>query len=347
MTTVNYSYLGNFAPSTYKPVFDPTGTLTSNYVTSEVHTVSADSELSFHVIVPLFAPFFASGLSIVYKPFNSTTTRQLVEGIDYLMAFQFIGATRGCAKPVYGGISLIDPTLAGVFTLAYHTLGGNWCINLTKINEILINNVQNPRVTTWEQIVELPDLFPVVDHKWYLQDLIGMSDVVKAIDELTSSMLSQNCETDIENLRVIMEAEIAQVQSTLDAYRLATDTTISMLHHDINLTNTDIGNLRTTVASNYISLTQAIATASDNLSTKMLLNDTTIIKTIAIINKNLLDIQFSISDMQEDLLSRIILGDSTLLTAIAQADRRILDLENKLEQLTSDMKIVKTNIGIV
>lgn len=188
MGTTNYTYLSTLAPGTYFPTFDPTGILPANFVTSEVHTITPDSDIDYHIIVPIFTPFFSTGLDIVYKQNDTAAARTLVEGIDYTLSYQFLGASRGCAKAVYGGISLINPILAGKFTLNYHTLGGEWCVNLSEINEILANRIKNPRVTSWEQIVQLPNLFPVVDHLWNLQDLVGASEVVRSIDGISTAI---------------------------------------------------------------------------------------------------------------------------------------------------------------
>lgn len=192
MPTINYSYPAAFNPATYRPVFDPTGTAPTNRVTGEKHTVTASNARDFHFLVPLFAPFFAfpGALSVVFQP-TTGNSLTLVEGVDYNLAFQFIGASRACAKPVYGGITLLNTALVGVFTLAYRTLGGNWTLNQPEINRILATAVVNPRVTAWEQVIDRPVLFPVIDHEWNLTDLVGAREVERAIQGIGAAIASK------------------------------------------------------------------------------------------------------------------------------------------------------------
>lgn len=191
MATTNYGYLAQFAPGIYAPALDVTGALPANKVTSEVHTVTGVNALDYHFIVPLFAPFFKDGLQLQFTP-SGGSTRNLVEGVDYQVAFEFIGASRGTAKPVYGGIIFLDNTLTGQVRLAqYQTLGGNWVLNLTAIQEVLANRQYNPRVISWEQVTNYPSLFPPSPHEWNLTDLVGMSDVVDAITALGAAIAAR------------------------------------------------------------------------------------------------------------------------------------------------------------
>jgi hypothetical protein len=161
-------------------VFDPQGTLESNKITGEQHIITSVSHRDYHFIVPTYAPFFREGCVVVHKDVENNI-RTLVEGLDFYFAFQFIAASRSCAKPIYGGISFLNLELAGVITIEYQTVGGDWTISPVLINEILSNISVNPRVISWEQVAAVPTLFPVVDHEWNLQDLVGMSDVVDSI----------------------------------------------------------------------------------------------------------------------------------------------------------------------
>lgn len=189
MPTVNYTYLPQFEPGTYHPQFDPTGLLPANLVTGEVHTITAVNGRDFHFIVPLFAPFFAypGAVELTYTPATGPS-RPLVEGVDFQYGFEFIGASRGCSKPVYGGISLLNRDLAGRIGLKYRTIGGNWCLSLPEITEILANRVKNPRVIAWEQVTNYPTYFPVIDHEWNLADMVGMSAVVGKLGDVATAI---------------------------------------------------------------------------------------------------------------------------------------------------------------
>lgn len=192
MPTINYTYLPAFEPGTYFPQFDPTGTLAANQVTGEAHTITAENDRDFAFIVPLFAPFFAypGAVVLTYTP-PVGPTRPLVEGEDFSYGFEFIGASRGCAKPVYGAISLLNNQMAGRINISYRTLGGNWCLNLPEITEILANRVKNPRITAWEQVTNYPANFPVIDHEWNLADMVGMTPVVEGLADVALAIANR------------------------------------------------------------------------------------------------------------------------------------------------------------
>lgn len=175
-------------PTPYQ--FDPTGTLPANRITGEQHIITAASAGNYHYVVPTYAPFFSDGCTVSYRDIDNNI-RILVEGIDFHFGYQFIAASRSCAKPIYGGISFLNMELAGVVTLVYQTVGGTWTLDPVQINEILSDTLRNPRVVSWEQIANVPTLFPVVDHEWNLQDLVGMSDVKDAIDNVSTAIANK------------------------------------------------------------------------------------------------------------------------------------------------------------
>lgn len=163
---------------------DPTGQQISNKVTGEQHVITPLNYRDYHFIVPYYGPIFATGLVISYRDLQNNV-RVLQEGIDYQLTHWFIGASRGCAKPVYGSISFMDLTLVGVVTLQYQTLGGDWTLDGPRILTILADRLRNPRVTSWEMVSGKPTVFPVINHPWDLQDMVGMTDLVTAINNVT------------------------------------------------------------------------------------------------------------------------------------------------------------------
>lgn len=340
MATINYTYLGQYAPNVYHPNFDPTGLMASNLVTSETHTVNNETEPDYHVIVPLFAPFFAAGLSIVYKPFNSSTTRTLVEGVDYTLAYQFIGATRGCAKPVYGGIALVNDSLSGNFTLVYQTLGGNWCVNLSAINEILANAIQNPRVTSWEQIVELPDLFPVVSHQWYLDDLVGASELVQAIDELSTTINETSIAGDIEGLRIVLESKLLELETKVHNYAASNTAALANISTNLVLDRADIEKIKILVSSNYVSLTDKLNLLNKNIDAKIDNLSISLDVLSDLVSRYKLE-----SDLdKEDLINRITMTHSSLLKALSKTNELIVN--NSLDISLLEMALNKTNTDL-
>lgn len=166
--------------------FDPTGSRGTNLIKGEKHALSPPAWKDYHFIIPKLAPFFRNES---FKIFDQRTGQELVEGVDWMATHRFLDASRATAKPVYGSITFFDKELAGVVRLEYQTLGGEWTIDDDLITEILIQKATNPRITTWEEVVDVPDRFPVIDHEWHLDDLVGMSEVRKSIDGIAQSIL--------------------------------------------------------------------------------------------------------------------------------------------------------------
>lgn len=167
--------------------FDPTGSLQANRVTNEQHILTITNAQDQFLIVPEFAPYFADSLVITFTSVAGET-KVLDKDVDYYCTHWFSSASRACAKPIYGSISILDNTLSGHLTLEYQTLGGDWTISLDKITEVLADRIHNPRVTTWEQTGNTPYAFPVIDHQWDLADLVGMSEVVAKLNQIADAI---------------------------------------------------------------------------------------------------------------------------------------------------------------
>lgn len=170
--------------------FDPTGTKTTNKITGELQALQGVTGHDYYFIVPAATPFFEEGLTVVYKSLTGEI-RELVPGVDYYPTHYFIGASRSCAKEIYGSITFLNLSLRGSVTLSYQTLGGEWTVDTAKIAELLADQLHNPRTTAWEQIMDVPTLFPVIDHDWNLVDMVGMKDVVAALN-LTITAIANN-----------------------------------------------------------------------------------------------------------------------------------------------------------
>lgn len=166
--------------------FDPYGTEVSNLIQNERHAISPPAWADYYFIIPKLAPFFRDSLKIIHEQ----TGKELKEGVDWVATHLFRDASRASTKPIFGSITFYDKTLSGVVRLEYQTLGGEWVIDTDTIAEILANNKLNPRITTWEQVVNVPDRFPVIDHEWHLDDLVGMSEVHDAIVRISEVILA-------------------------------------------------------------------------------------------------------------------------------------------------------------
>lgn len=179
--------MSNSLPPAYP--FDPTGTALTNRVTSETQVLTFGQGQSQYTFIPAAAPFFSEGLVIGYRALDGTT-RNLVRGTDYLPTNQFIGASRATTHDIYGSVTIINTSLSGLLTYQYQTIGGIWTISPDTIISVLAEAQADPRITVWEQIVNLPQTFPVINHEWNLNDLVGVSQLITAINQLTASVTS-------------------------------------------------------------------------------------------------------------------------------------------------------------
>jgi hypothetical protein len=173
------------------PVYpvDYTGTNPANKITNEIQALTGGAGQSFYIAIPKLAPFFDESLVVSFKAVSGET-RTLVKGIDYYSSHYFISASRACGKEIYGSISFNDLTLNGSITFTYQTLGGIWTQDATAIALILADRLRNPLTTVWEQVVDMPAMFPVVDHEWNLTDMVGMSQLVDAVNSVTDAVLA-------------------------------------------------------------------------------------------------------------------------------------------------------------
>lgn len=176
---------------------DYTGTAPSNRIRGEQHVLNRTDLRDHRVVIPKLAPFYNNQtdknekLKLVLHNPNSGTQRLLIEGKDYYPVFYFITASTNTARPVFGGIEILDHTLEGVLHFEYYqSLGGQWTITPEKILEILSDLKYNPRRKAWEQIVDLPERFPPVDHDYELVDWTGAKDLTNAIYSIRDLMLA-------------------------------------------------------------------------------------------------------------------------------------------------------------
>lgn len=206
--------------------FDPTGKKESNLVRNEQHILTAINYKSFQFIVPRLAPFFKRNLVVKFRD-TSNRVKVWQEGVDYHLGFQYIQASRACALPIYGAIHVINKTLSGVVLLEYQTLGGEWTLDDQKLNDILAKRTFDPRVISWEHIAGVPKLFPVIDHEWELDDLVGASELVEAIYELRNSLFANSADSLVshtENKNNPHEVTKAQVGlGNVENYGVATN----------------------------------------------------------------------------------------------------------------------------
>lgn len=176
--------------------FDPTGVAPSNKVT-ETQSIRSRGMFDQYYIIPRSGPFYAESVRLRLYPQGANVNNPalgipLEEGVHYNFGYHFIHASHTIGLPVYGAISFYDRQLEGQLRMEYQTIGDDWVLNDQMYSELLLNVLYNPRIGTWEQVVELPRMFPVVDHDFSIDDFVGMSDVVDELDNIEKALRQQS-----------------------------------------------------------------------------------------------------------------------------------------------------------
>lgn len=190
----------------YAYPFDPSGVAATNLVTNEAQIVTAVNSNEYHIVVPNFAPFFRASLAVL----NGGTMTPLVEGVDFIFTHKYIEATINTAIPVYGSITLLNKSFSGVILFSqYQTVGGQWTLSTTQINQILSDKLLNPRITTWEQLGNAPEHFPVTNHLHVdPEELIGMPELVTAVENINITLAGMELTVDYDTINAYADSKI-------------------------------------------------------------------------------------------------------------------------------------------
>lgn len=176
--------------------FDPTGVAATNKVT-ETQSIRSRGTFDHYYIIPRSGPFYADSVKLRLYPQGANVNNPalgtpLNEGEHYNFGYHFAYASHTIGLPVYGAITFYDRNLEGQLRMEYQTIGDDWVLDDQKFNELLLNVAFNPRIANWEQVVELPREFPVVNHDFNIDDFVGMSEVVDELDDIEKAILQKN-----------------------------------------------------------------------------------------------------------------------------------------------------------
>lgn len=163
--------------------FDSTGTLVSNKIINEPHSVTSPSILGGYLIVPNATPFYGNSLSIV-----DTNGNTLSEGVDYYLTHPWLQATQSVGQPIYGSITIISEWQFGIFNINYQTIGGEY-VSATPII------LQDGLIALANQYVDIdwstaPTAFPPTPHTQALDSFSGMTQIYESLGNIASAISS-------------------------------------------------------------------------------------------------------------------------------------------------------------
>lgn len=165
--------------------FDPSCTNPDNIVVRERYTIEPPQTSNFYFVIPKSAPYFAGrDFKITHYP----SGRELQPGTDYVPSNRFIAATRSTGLGVYGSITLLNHTLSGILEITYHTIGGIWTFDEQSILEYLTRVERDPRITSWDSVLDQPAVFPPTLHDFDINDLKGWEVMMPALESIREAI---------------------------------------------------------------------------------------------------------------------------------------------------------------
>lgn len=176
------------APGTFP--YDPTGEETSNLIEDEVATLVALKNTSkASVIIPDSAPFFKESMEIWTGP--NKTGQKLIEGQDYILAYECVALTFMISRVIYGGVMVIDRQRIGTVYLTYQTLGGEHTLSDHSMFAGAYGFVNAVMYYTWDMIVGLPATFTPEYHLHQESDQT-MQQVVSKLDLVLAAVVAHS-----------------------------------------------------------------------------------------------------------------------------------------------------------
>ena len=169
--------------------FDPTGLAETNFIKNEPQVLTEANDTTYRLIVPDFSPFYQDNLKIVHYSEDGETTLQ--NGIDYTLVMPYVAASRSIGKSIFGAISIHTELVNGHVGVDYRTIGGTWVADKRWVMEQLALKLYNPRVVYWDQVTNVQETFPPIEHPVDVADVYGLRDLLDKFDELIALIASK------------------------------------------------------------------------------------------------------------------------------------------------------------
>lgn len=194
--------------------YNPDGTLADCQIIDEQQVLTTINSAEYQMLIPLAAPFFQKNLKVVHKADN----RWLQEGVDFQLTHKFRAAKRELKENIYGSITFLDRQLSGSISLSYSTLGGDFVVKDIPVLNRLVSDLTQHRSVDWEDIVNVPPVFPPTYHRHDDKDVLAMDDVVIALEDIKAVLtgeLTPEHHHPMENITGLTEA-LANKVSNVD-----------------------------------------------------------------------------------------------------------------------------------
>lgn len=162
--------------------FDRWGNLASNKIPGERQTLTSVSWTEYNIIIPKYAPFFSESIDhLIHWP----TGNILERGKHWAEGWYFQSASGEVGNDIHCCLYFFDSSLKGEIEIpSYQAMGGEWQLNGQKLTEILMSKLLNPLRIYWEQVANLPEIFPPLDHDQDIQDFTKLGDLIDVLREI-------------------------------------------------------------------------------------------------------------------------------------------------------------------
>jgi len=169
--------------------FDTTGTAATNLVKGELHTLTEINAAPYRILIPTFAPFYLTNQLLEHVSLAGVAT-PLTEGVDFYALLPYMAASRSSGRSIYGGWSMISDLPQGTIRCQYQALGGTWSADADYLYARLLESQFNSRTTWWDQITNVQDLFPAIEHDHdATEDLTGLTDILNKLEAVRAAIL--------------------------------------------------------------------------------------------------------------------------------------------------------------
>lgn len=175
----------------YQYPLDLTGTASSNFIEGEPQVITEINGSFSQIIIPDFAPFYLDNLKLTHLAQDITQT-PLVKDVDYFVAYPYQDMARESGKLAFGAIVVIRRGLAGRFKLDYQTVGDKWVADTNIVKHNLLEKLYNPRMVYWDQITNVQDKFPPVDHSHEITEMDKWPALLEALNGIIRALGNRN-----------------------------------------------------------------------------------------------------------------------------------------------------------
>lgn len=192
--------------------YNPDGSLADCQIVDEVQVLTTINAGEYQMLIPLAAPFFQKSLTVIHQ----VDQRVLVENVDYQLTHRFRAAKKVLNENIYGSITFLDHLLSGPVRLSYATLGGDFVLNDRPILNRIVTDLIGHRTVDFEDIVNVPAVFPPTYHTHDSSSFMDMDDVVLALQEIRDILtgdLTPDHYHPIDNIIGLTEALASKVSN--------------------------------------------------------------------------------------------------------------------------------------